>query len=109
MIALQADGSALYTAQALWTQAREGLDVTTIILANRAYAILYHEFRNVGAAAPGRNARRMLDLDDPAPDWVSLARGYGVPATRADSAEAFNAALRAAMAERGPRLIEAVL
>ncbi len=109
VIALQADGSALYTAQALWTQAREGLDVTTIILANRAYAILYAEFRNVGAAPPGRNARRMLDLDGPAPDWVSLARGYGVPATRAETADSFVTALGAAMAERGPRLIEAVL
>ncbi|MBL8589720.1 MAG: acetolactate synthase large subunit [Methylobacteriaceae bacterium] len=109
VIALQADGSALYTAQALWTQARESLDVTTIIFSNRRYAILYGELKNVGAGDPGRNARRMLDLDDPPIGWVRLAEGFGVPATRVEDADALVRALAAALAGRGPHLIEAVL
>jgi len=109
VIVLQADGSGMYTPQALWTQARERLDVLTIVFANRRYAILQAELKNVGAGEPGRNARRMLDLDDPSLDWVSLARGMGVEAGRADTAEGFADQLRAALAQRGPFLIEAVL
>ncbi len=78
MIGLQADGSAMYTVQALWTQARESLDVVTIIFANRSYNILHNELQMVGAGEPGRNARRMLDLVEPALDWVHLAMGLGV-------------------------------
>ena len=70
MLNLQADGSALYTMQAWWTQAREGLDVTTVLLNNRSYAILHYELAQVGAAGGGERARAMLDLTDPTPDYV---------------------------------------
>jgi acetolactate synthase-1/2/3 large subunit len=109
VINLQADGSALYSAQGLWTQAREGCDVVTIILSNRAYAILKLEMRAVGANHFGRNAQRMLQLDDPPIDWVSLARGYGVPATRAETVDAFAKAFEASLRQPGPTLIEAVI
>jgi acetolactate synthase-1/2/3 large subunit len=109
VINLQADGSAMYTVQGLWTQARENLDVTTIIFSNRSYAILHAEMRNVGVQSIGRNARRMLDLDDPPLDWVSLARGMGVEAAVATSCEAFSSLLDAALSRRGPFLIEARL
>lgn len=106
---LQADGSALYTLQAWWTQAREGLDVTTVLLNNRSYAILHYELARVGAAGGGERARAMLDLTDPVPDHVSLARGMGVPAQRAHTADDLVRLLREAFAEPGPHLIEAVL
>jgi acetolactate synthase-1/2/3 large subunit len=109
VIALQADGSAMYTVQALWTQAREALDVVTIIFANRRYNILHTELKMVGAAAPGRNAQRMLDLVEPALDWVHLAMGLGVDAARANDATQFNDLLRTAVHRRGPFLIEAMI
>jgi acetolactate synthase-1/2/3 large subunit len=109
IICLQADGSGMYTVQALWTQAREQLDVITIIFANRAYAILHGELKNVGAGEAGHNARRMLDLDNPALDWVRLAEGMGVEAVKAATAEEFISALRSAMGRRGPFLIEAII
>lgn len=109
VIGLQADGSAMYTVQALWTQAREGLDVTTVLFANRAYASLRHELFNVGARNPGRKALDMLDLGRPDLDWVSLARGMGVEAARATSNAEFVRALRAGLASEGPYLIEAVV
>ncbi|WP_306755284.1 acetolactate synthase large subunit [Paracoccus actinidiae] len=109
VIGLQADGSGMYTVQGLWTQARERLDVVTIVFANRLYKILQGELRNVGAGAPGENARRMLDLDDPALDWVRIANGMGVEAARADTAESFFDLLRTALSRKGPFLIEAVL
>ena len=109
VICLEGDGSGMYTVQALWTQARESLDVVTVIYANRAYAILQGELRQVGAGTPGVNASRMLNLDHPVLDWVQLARGMGVEAVRAESAEAFADALRAALARPGPFLIEAVI
>jgi len=109
VVTLQADGSGMYTLQALWTQARERLDVVTIIFANRRYAILHNELKNVGAGEAGRNASRMLDLDDPALDWVHLAKGMGVGAARADTAEAFADLLQSALSQRGPFLIEAVI
>ena len=109
MVTLQADGSALYTLQALWTQARERLDVVTIIYSNRTYAILHGEYAAVGAGAPGVNAKRMFDFDDPALDWVQLAQGFGVQAARASTAESFNDLLSAALKQRGPFLIEAVI
>lgn len=107
VIALQADGSGMYTLQGLWTQAREQLDVLTIVFANRAYAILQGEMRNVGVSDFGRNARRMLDLDNPELDWCLLARGMGVEAARAETIEQFSDVLAHAMARKGPFLIEA--
>ncbi len=106
---LQADGSAMYTLQSLWTQAREGLDVTTVIFANRSYAILNMELSRVGAEAPGPVAQSMLDLTGPELDFVALARGMGVPAVRPDDAEGLTAALERAQSEPGPHLIEAVI
>ena len=108
VVNLQADGSALYTAQSLWTQARENLDVLTIIFANRSYAILRGELAGVGAN-PGRKALDMLSLDNPAVDWVSLARGYGVESRRASDLPELAAAVRAGLEHHGPFLIEAVL
>ena len=79
VICMVGDGSAMYTLQSLWTQAREGLDVTTIVFANRAYEILKSEFSNVEAGRPGRKALDMMNIDRPTLDWVSLAKGMGVP------------------------------
>jgi acetolactate synthase I/II/III large subunit len=107
---LQADGSAAYTMQALWTQAREQLDVTTVIYANRVYRILEIEYQQTGAGErAGPQSQRMMSLGQPDLDWVKLSEGMGVPATRADTAESFVAALRRALATSGPSLIEAVL
>lgn len=106
VVALTGDGSAFYTSQALWSMARENLDVTVVIFANRRYAILSNELANVGAANPGPRAIDMLTLDRPDPDWVRIAEGHGVAARRAADLDAFAAALREAFAERGPRLIE---
>ena len=107
VVALQADGSAMYTIQALWTQAREGLDVTTVILSNRAYAILQGEMTNVGVARPGPTGRSMMSLDDPPLDWVSLAKGLGIDAVATSDAADFAAALGRGLATPGPFLIEA--
>jgi len=109
VLALEADGSALYTLQALWTMAREQVDVTTVIFSNRRYAILRMELARVGATASGTRALEMLDISPPDIDFVALARGLGVPATRPDTAEAFTADLERAFAEPGPHLIEAVI
>jgi acetolactate synthase-1/2/3 large subunit len=109
VICLEADGSGMYTVQALWTHAREELDIVTIVFANRSYAILHGELRSVGAGEAGRNARRMLDLDQPALQWTKLAAGMGVEAVRATTTEEFCNALREAMSRRGPFLIEAVI
>jgi len=109
VLCLEADGSAMYTLQALWTQARENLDVTTVIFANRSYAVLNMELNRVGAESIGPIAKTMLDLTGPDLDFVALATGLGVPATRATTAEEFNDQLAAALAVRGPRLIEAVI
>ncbi len=109
VLALEADGSALYTLQSLWTMAREALDVTTIIFSNRRYAILRMELARVGASASGQRALEMLDISPPDIDFVALAQGFGVPATRPDSADTFVAELDRAFAEPGPHLIEAVI
>jgi len=109
VICLEGDGAGMYTVQALWTQAREKLDITTVIFSNRKYAILQIEFGRVGAHNPGPKAMSMLDLTNPALDWVSLAKGLGVPAWRTTTAEEFNRALAASLAEKGPSLIEAVI
>ncbi|WP_433334369.1 acetolactate synthase large subunit [Spirillospora sp. CA-294931] len=109
VLALQADGSALYTIQALWTMARENLDVTVIVFNNRSYAILNMELDRVGAGEPGPKARSQLDLDGPGLDFVALATGFGVPASRPETAEDLLDALARALAEPGPHLIEAVI
>lgn len=109
VLALEADGSAMYTISALWTHAREGLDITTVIFANRSYAILGMELDRVGAVASGQKARGLLSLDHPPLDFTSLAAGMGVPASRAATAQQFAAQLRNALAEPGPHLIEAVV
>jgi acetolactate synthase-1/2/3 large subunit len=109
VLSLQADGSAMYTPQALWTQAREGLNVTTVVLSNRSYAILNMELHRVGADAGGPAARRLLDLTDPELDFCDLARGMGVPARRVENADDLTAALEAALAEPGPSVIEVPL
>jgi acetolactate synthase-1/2/3 large subunit len=110
---LQADGSAMYTISALWSHAREGLDVTTVVYHNSAYAILRVELQQVGAAGlvtgDGSRARSLLDLGGPRLDFVALAAGMGVPAVSVDSADDLADALRRASAEPGPHLIEAVV
>ncbi|WP_031336833.1 acetolactate synthase large subunit [Rhodopseudomonas sp. B29] len=106
VICMVGDGSAMYTLQSLWTQARENLDVTTVVFANRKYQILRGEFDGVGAGKPGHRASDMLDIDRPALDWVSLAKGMGVPGRAVATAEEFNAALAAGLASGGPNLIE---
>jgi acetolactate synthase-1/2/3 large subunit len=109
VIAFQADGSALYTAQSLWTQAREGLDVVTLLCNNRSYEILKVELERVGITELGPQARALTDLTAPEIDWVALARGLGVPGERVETAEVLAAALARAMAEPGPRLIDMIL
>ena len=108
VISLQADGSAMYTIQALWTQAREGLNVTTVVFANRAYASLEQELYNVGAN-PGPSALSLLDLSRPSLDFVALARGHGVEGVRVDCPAALAETLAGAVRTSGPLLIEAVL
>ncbi len=105
---MEADGSAMYTIQALWTQAREGLDVTTVILANRSYAILNLELQRTGAA-PSRVAEDLFDLSRPELDFVSIAKGLGVPGVRVHDADSFTRELERSLTEPGPRLIEAAL
>jgi acetolactate synthase I/II/III large subunit len=109
VVNLQADGSALYTLQSLWTQAREGLDVTTVVYNNRSYAVLNMELSRVGAEAGGPRARDLLDLSRPDIDFVSLATGLGVPATRATTADELADQLGRALAEPGPALVEAIV
>ncbi len=106
---IQADGSAMYTIQSLWTQARESLDVTTVICNNGAYAILAMEFERVGADASGPVAKSMFDLGRPDLDFCLLAKAQGVPATRATTADELTEQLDRAYAEPGPHLIEAML
>ena len=108
VVALQADGSAMYTLQAWWTMARENLDVVTIIFNNSSYAVLNMELSRVGAEA-GDKAKEMLDISRPDLDFVSLANGMGVSATRATTAEEFVTQLEAAFATKGPTVIEAIV
>jgi len=109
IVNLQGDGSAMYTLQSLWTQARENIDIVTVIYANRGYKILANELARVGARTDGAQAASMFDLDNPSLDWVALAKGMGVEAVRAESARDFDAAFAHAMKRRGPMLIEAVI
>jgi len=109
VINLEADGSGMYTLQALWTQAREALDVTTVIFSNRRYAILEMEYRRVGAGDPSPATQGLFDLSRPDLDWVGLARGMGVDGMRASTAEELARGLRRGIEEGGPYLVEAVL
>ncbi len=109
VLALVGDGSAMYTIQALWTMAREKLNVVAIILNNRAYSILNVELQRVGAAEVGPTAKSQLDLQDPALDFVQMSRSMGVPAVRATTTEEFVTALEAALQTPGPHLIDAVV
>jgi len=109
VICLHGDGGAMYTLQSLWTQAREKLDVTTVIFANRSYAILNFELMRMGAENPGPKALSMLSIGNPDLSWTELARGMGVAAVRVETIEAFARHFADAMAQRGPRLIEVAL
>ena len=109
VVALEADGSGMYTLQALWTMARHQLDVTVIVLANRRYRILDIEMRRTGAAGMGPLANDMVDLNRPSLDWLHLSEGLGVPAVRAATAGELAREFQRAISEPGPRLIEAVL
>ena len=109
VIALEADGSGMYTFQSLWTMAREKLDVITIILANRRYHILEIEMRRTGAGAIGPVSNEMIEIGRPEINWVKLAEGVGVQATRATTADEFIAQFRSAVNQAGPSLIEAVI
>ena len=108
VINLQADGSAMYSLQSLWTQAREQLPVTTILLNNSKYNILIGEYKNVGAT-PGATAMSMLDLGNPGINWVALAGGMGVEAARATTMEECADLMRASFAKPGPFLIDLVI
>jgi acetolactate synthase-1/2/3 large subunit len=109
VLSLQADGAGMYTLQALWTQAREELDVTTVIFSNRRYAILEMEYRRVGAGDPSQATRSLFDLSRPDLDWVGLARSMGVEGVRATTAEELARGLERGFLESGPYLVEAVL
>jgi len=109
VLALQADGSALYTIQSLWTMAREQLDVTVVIFNNRGYAILDAELARLDEPVAGERARALLDLGDPDLDFVKLGGGLGVPSRRAETAEELMRSLQQGLAEPGPHLVEAVL
>jgi len=109
VIGMQADGSGMYTVQGLWTQARENLDIVTVVFANRTYQILHGEMRAVGVNDFGRNATLMLNIDEPALDWVMMAKGMGVEAARATTAEEFASLFKAALSRKGPFLIEAAI
>ncbi len=109
VVAFQADGSAMYTVQALWTQARESLNVTTLLCNNRSYRILQVELARAGVTEPGRKAKSLMSLASPDIDWVALARGMGVPATRVHSADELVAALARSLPEQGPNFIEMML
>jgi acetolactate synthase-1/2/3 large subunit len=106
VLCLTADGSAMYTLQALWTMAREGLKVTTVVFANRTYAVLKREFSYLGVGEPGPRANEMFEIGRPDIDWVQLAKGMGVPATRVTSLDGFGKALKEGFAGEGPTLIE---
>jgi acetolactate synthase-1/2/3 large subunit len=109
VLCLTADGSAMYTLQALWTMVRESLNITTLVFANRDYAVLKREFSYLGVGNPGPRAAAMFEIGRPDLDWVALAKGMGVPGVRANSLEAFGMALRAGLEGQGPSLIEVPL
>ena len=106
VLCLSADGSGMYTLQALWTMERESLNVTTVLFANRAYAVLKREFAGLGVGDPGPCAQDLFDIGRPDLDWVHLAKGMGVPAKRAENLESFAKALQEGFEASGPMLIE---
>ena len=109
VVCLQSDGSAMYTISALWTMAREGLNVTTVVLSNRSYAILRLELQRVGTASAGPKALELLDLSNPDMNFVAMARGMGVPASTARTADELADQFSKALQEPGPHLIEALV
>ncbi len=109
VISLQADGSAMYTNQSLWTMVREDLDVCVVIFNNSSYAILNLELERVGVETPGERASSMLDISSPNIEWTSIAAGMGMSATQSTTIEEFISQFEAAMETRGPRLIEVIL
>jgi len=108
VVCIQADGGGMYTNQALWTHAREALDITTVILTNRRYKILENEYFKTGANELGPKADRLFDIGNPDIDWTHLAKGMGVEGNRAETAEDFTSQLDRALAADGPQLIDAV-
>jgi acetolactate synthase-1/2/3 large subunit len=109
VINLEADGSAMYTVQALWTQAHEGLNVTTLICSNRSYRILQVELNRAGVTSYGSNAQALTELKNPPIHWVKIAQGFGVPGVTVNTAEDLARELRKAFVEPGPHLIEMLL
>jgi acetolactate synthase I/II/III large subunit len=109
VLCLSGDGSAMYTTQSLWTMAREALDITTVIMSNRAYQILRAQLPSVGIANPGRRSIDMLTLDRPQIDWIAMAKAHGVEGGRATDLESFVRHLNRGFSLRGPYLIELVL
>lgn len=109
VVSLNGDGAAMYTVQALWTLARENLDVTVVVFANNSYRILNIEMTRTGAGEAGPQAAKLLGLGDPSIDWLSLAKGLGLPAVRCTTAEDFEKTFAGAMAQRGPMFIEAAI
>lgn len=109
VLSLNGDGAAMYTVQALWTMAREDLDITVVVFANHTYRILNIEMQRTGAGEAGPSAAKLLDLGDPKIEWVQVARGLGLPAVRCTSAEDFERAFEGAMGQRGPMFIEAAI
>jgi acetolactate synthase I/II/III large subunit len=109
VVCLTADGSGMYTVQGLWTMAREGLKVVTVVFANRSYAVLQREFSSLGVGTPGPRAAALFDIGRPTLDWVHLAKGMGVPAARVTTLDTFAKALREGIESRGPSLIEVPL
>jgi acetolactate synthase-1/2/3 large subunit len=109
VIALEGDGSAMYTVQSLWTMARENLDITVLIFANQSYKILQGELTNVGVVNPGKSALEMLSLKKPSLDWVSISRGMGVDAVRVDNIDDLVKSFKYGLKENGPFLIEVMI
>ena len=109
VIALEADGSGMYTVQALWTMVREQLDITVVLLNNRSYAILNIELSRVGVEQPGPTALSLLDLSNPDLEWTDIARGMGMRAIKVETVGALDQAFADAMAQKGPCFIEVML
>ncbi|MGB8540671.1 MAG: acetolactate synthase large subunit [Candidatus Acidiferrales bacterium] len=109
VLCLTADGSGMYTVQGLWTMAREGLRVTTVVFANRSYAVLQREFSGLGVGPPGPRAAELFDIGHPTLDWIHLAKGMGIPASRVTTLDEFAKALKEGFASGGPSLIEVPL
>jgi acetolactate synthase I/II/III large subunit len=109
VIALEGDGSAMYTLQALWTMARENLNVRVLLSANHGYQILKSELARIGAGKSERRATAVLCIDNPTLDWGALANGHGVTASRVDNLDSLASEFRRALASHGPNLIEVVM